>query len=343
MTQGEEPGDSPPGPAPPSVLDDSGRPLFGTYTGRVPMVDYGGLASGNRPRLFTHKRWQYVSIAGSEVVLAVAVIDLGWAGSAFAYLFDRRTRRLLVDCDVVTRHGRARVTPRLEAPAETSIGSSRLYVRLQSVGTGRWRLSARSPGLTVDASLQETPAGPTLCALAPVAGGIVDCTHKTPALGVDGVASAGGTVFDLSGCHGSLDHTDGLLARTTRWRWASATDGRVSLNLTEDFTAPYENAAWIDGRIHRLAPVRFEFDDSDPGAAWRITSDGALGAGGDRARPGCGDVELEFTPEGRRQKHTSLVLASSRYVQPVGTFRGTVAGTSFDGLVGVTEDHAARW
>jgi len=38
-----------------------------------------------------------------------------------------------------------------------------------------------------------------------------------------------------------------------------------------------------------------------------------------------------------------LVVARSRYVQPVGTFRGTVGGVRIEAMAGVTEDHLARW
>ena len=54
-------------------------------------------------------------------------------------------------------------------------------------------------------------------------------------------------------------------------------------------------------------------------------------------------LELEFTPEGKRAEDKNLLVAASRYVQPIGTFRGKVAGVDVADLCGVTEDHAARW
>jgi hypothetical protein len=184
--------------------------------------------------------------------------------------------------------------------------------------------------LTVDATLLETPAGPTLCALAPVPGGVADCTHKTPALSVDGVAGSGGRTFELGGCVAALDHTSGLLARRTRWRWASASDATTAVNLTEDFTAPYENALWTDGAVRRLPAVHFQFDPTRPDDPWLIRSDD-------------GSVDLTFVPEGRRAKRTNLVVAASSYLQPVGTFSGLAGGLRVNGLAGVTEDHMAKW
>lgn len=317
-------------PAPPAPLGADGRLATGTYVGRVADIDWSAAARGPAWRRRTWKRWHYVSLTGPELVLAVAVVDLGWAGTAFAYLFDRAGRRMATDLEVVAPPGRADVAPVPGQAVATGFSSRRLHVRLAADGGGRWRLEARSPQLTVDATLRETAAGPTLCAIAPVPGGVGDCTHKTPAIEVEGLATARGARFELDGAVAALDHTSGILARRTRWRWASATDRRVALNLTEDFTAPYENALWVDGELRRLGPVRFVLDPRRPEEPWRISAPD-------------GSVDLVFRPEGCRRKHTELLVAASSYVQPVGTFSGAVGGVEVDGLCGVTEDHAARW
>ncbi|HYA67208.1 MAG TPA: DUF2804 family protein, partial [Acidimicrobiales bacterium] len=116
----------------------------------------------------------------------------------------------------------------------------------------------------------------------------------------------------------------------TEWRWASASGNGVALNLTEGFTAPTENVVWNGGRLESVGPVRFAFDRENPASPWRIT-------GPD------GGVDLAFAPEGHRQESRNLVLAASHYLQPFGTFRGRIGGVVIDGLVGVTEDHVARW
>ncbi|MHB8594027.1 MAG: DUF2804 family protein, partial [Acidimicrobiales bacterium] len=236
------------GAAPGSPVAAEGTIAFGTYRGRTGSIDWAPLSTRRAWRAGQWKRWHYVSIAGPEVILAVAVVDVGWARNAFAYLFDRRRRRLVADRSVIgpPRHA-ASVSMAPGPEAKTGFRSRRLFVKLDREDDGIWRLEARSPELTVDATLKETPAGTTVCAIAAVPGGVVDCTHKTPALRVHGVAGVPGASYPLEGCHGLIDHTSGLLARDTRWRWASATDGRVALNLTEGFTAPAENVVWVDG------------------------------------------------------------------------------------------------
>ncbi|HUY64589.1 MAG TPA: DUF2804 domain-containing protein [Acidimicrobiales bacterium] len=318
-------------PPAPSAAVSGGEVAFGAYVGRCADVDWSGAATKAAWRLRQWKRWHYVSITGPEVILAVAVVDLGWAGSCFTYLFDRRQGRLLADLSMTAPGGRGiTVAGPSGGGALTECRSRRLFVQLRGEDGGRWRLEARSPACTVDATLVETDAGPTMCAVAPVPGGVADCTHKTPALAVEGLASAGGVRFDLHGATGALDHTSGLLARTTSWRWASAGDRRSAFNLTEGFTAPVENVLWHEGQVQALGPVQFAFDPRRPQAPWAITGPS-------------GSVDLEFVPEGIRASDVRLVVARSRYVQPVGTFRGTVGGVRIEAMAGVTEDHLARW
>lgn len=315
-------------PAPVSPLDHDGAPVFGTFEGATGPVDW--FAGPRRPAPRRRwKRWHYVSVGGPEVLMAAAVVHVGWAVSGFAYLFDRRAGRLLADVSVTGLPGRSVVvSPEPMGEAVTTLHTRRLSVRLARRPDG-WRLEARSPAMTVDATLTEADA-PTLCAIAPVPGGVADCTHKSPMLAVEGVASAGTRRFDLAGSAASLDHTTGLLAYDTRWRWASGGTTALAFNLTEGFTAPHENALWSDGALRPLPPVAFVFDTNRPERPWRITDHDGV-------------VELEFHPEGVRRARTNLLVARSLYVQPVGAFRGIVGGVQVDDIPGVTEDHLARW
>ena len=56
-----------------------------------------------------------------------------------------------------------------------------------------------------------------------------------------------------------------------------------------------------------------------------------------------GRVDLTFRAEGYRAQTVDLKVIFSRYVQPFGTFSGTVNGIAVEDLPGVAEDHAARW
>ena len=307
----------------------------GSYAGVSPGIDWRAAAvARGRGRLWRRlhgKRWHYAGIFTDEVVVALAIVDLGWTSSAFAYLFDRRERRLRADLSRLGLPGGARVAERPSPDAVTSFGRW----RIARSGPRGWRVEAHARGFLIDATLDEPDTAPTLCAVATIDGGVANCTHKTLCVTARGTAAAGGASFALDGGFASLDHTHGLLARDTRWKWASATGARVGFNLVEGFNGPVENALWIDGALHSVGRAEMTFDAARPLEPWRIrTVDGA--------------IDVTFHPEGARGEHKQLVVAMSRYVQPIGVFRGKVRApgsthTMDVELAGVTEDHVARW
>ncbi|KMO03522.1 DUF2804 family protein, partial [Chromobacterium violaceum] len=80
-------------PAPNSLTRPDGQAAFGVYQGIVPELSWRRLALAPIQRLFRrlhHKRWQYAALAHDDFLVAAAVVDVGWNGTAFAYLFDRR-------------------------------------------------------------------------------------------------------------------------------------------------------------------------------------------------------------------------------------------------------------
>jgi hypothetical protein len=285
------------------------------------------------------KRWHYVSIGGPRVLLAAVVADLGWAATAWAYVFDRGAKKLLVDSSFM---GVPKVTHRVAQSAGpgacTTFQGLGASLRIERpAGSSEWRVLGQGPqGFSLDATLDAAAAPPTLLAIAPIEGGVANATHKTVNLMARGQVRAAGQAFDLEGHFGGLDHTSGLLARDTSWRWASAAGSRVGLNLVEGFNGPVENAVWIDGKLHPVGEAVFEFDKADHLRPWRVTTRN-------------GTVDLTFTPEGARREDKQLYVAQSWYVQPVGTFSGTVraapgaAAIEVNGLPGVTEDHVAKW
>jgi hypothetical protein len=319
------------------VVDETGRPRVGTYAGWVPGVSWDTTASKVK-RTLQGKTWHYVGISGPRVVAAFAVIDVGWAASAFAYVFDRDKRELVADLSFTGLPGRAAHVADRAGEGATSTwrgGGAELSLAWPHGGAG-WVVKAHAKGLVIDALLTQAGAPPTMCAIAKIDGGIGNCTHKTVGLGATGRVEAGGRSWDLAGATGMLDHTRGILARDTRWRWAMASRPGLSFNLVEGFNGPVENVAWIGGAIVPMGPARFEFDARDPMRPWHVSCEG-------------GTLDLEFLPEGRRAEDKNLLVAVSRYVQPIGTFRGVIrpgggaAPIEVANLVGVTEDHVARW
>ena len=134
---------------------------------------------------------------------------------------------------------------------------------------------------------------------------------------------------DAMGC---VDESAGYHARETAWEWSAGvgllTDDRaVAWNLVtgvHDAPVDSERTIWVEGAPAEAAPVRFA--ESLDAIAF---ADGA---------------ELRFAAEATRSRTDDLVAFKSDYIQPFGTFSGTLEG----GLAlaegrGVMERHSARW
>ena len=117
---------------------------------------------------------------------------------------------------------------------------------------------------------------------------------------------------------------------------APRSGSRVGLNLGFGFgdtSAATENTLLVDGRIHKLGQLTFEYDNTNFMKPWRMRSD---------------RVELTFTPFLDRTAKTNLLLIRSEVHQMFGHYEGTVADDSgvdveITGLVGWAEEHQARW
>jgi hypothetical protein len=323
--------------APRQVVGADGLPLLGRFTGLAHGFDWSALAApfarGRWWRRFHHKRWHYAALTQGDIFCAVAIVDLGWTNTAFAYAFDRRARKVIAS---FSQDGLPGLTARVgeHAAQDSHFRFLSNRIELRASGPGAYTLELRCHRFEIDASFGG--GAPVLLAVGAVDGGSVHATQKSGALALTGEVRVDGARFDLSGGVASFDYSNGLLARETAWRWASAHGPGLGFNLQAGYFGANENALWLDDDLIALGEARFEFSSVDPLAPWRVwTVDGLL--------------DLRFTPEGARAEDKDLLVAASHYVQPIGTFDGAVkAGPQAPAravrqLVGVTEDHRSRW
>ncbi len=337
-------------PPTPAEIVCQGVPFYGRFAGRIDRIDWQDLRGPHERswlwRRLHHKRWQYVGIGNDEVFIGVAIVDLGWMCTAFAYAFDRVRGELVADWrQDGLRAWQGGVSDQPVQGARAWFKGPFARLRLQhgasgedgeAAGSDLLELSVRTRAMKVQVDLSLANAAPFLLGVGPVTGGLAHATQKSSALPVSGWLNVRGRRFDLSDAVACLDSSNGLLARNTDWRWACAHSPQVGFNLQQGYFGANENALWLDGQLIPLAAAHFEFDPEQPMAPWRVhTEDGLL--------------DLVFTPEGARQEDRNLWIASSQYVQPVGTFSGTVRASlhaevrQISGLLGVTEDHRSRW
>lgn len=330
-------------PAPPALFGSDGMPRFGRFAGSLAQLDWQGVQRQWLParglQLLRHKRWRYVALATDEVFCGIALVHLGWASSAFAYVFEWDSQRELHAFSLEGLPQAARLSGAPFTAADCRFGFAGKRISFRDLGQERYLLQVSSGELQLEAELDASQAAPALLAVGTVQHGArahVHATQKSAAWGLRGLLQLGARKIRLDGGVASLDYSCGLLARETSWRWASAHAPGIGFNLQQGYFGAQENALWLDGRLYPLAAAHFQFDPAKPHAGWEMhTEDGLL--------------QLHFTPAGVRAQNKNLGFAASRYLQPVGHFSGQVRPwpgapwRSVQQLAGVTEDHFSRW
>jgi hypothetical protein len=331
-------------PVPDTITDVHGRPRFGSYRGNLPRIDIGALSPGRLFRLAHHKRWMYACIASDEALIALAIVDIGYASNAFIYALDARDLRMLSVASVVGPPFAASVGDGAGGGggATFRFGSTHLRIDQPAGGTALW-IDASAKDIEVRARLETQKAPPAIAAIAHIpdsSPGLLDMTEKRALLDVSGEAVIAGRRVSLDGALGGYDYTNGLLARRTTWRWAFAlgrarTGERVGLNLVQGFVGDAECAAWVDGDLYPLAEGQFEFDIGRPLSEWRV-------------RTADGGVDLLFQPGGMHAEHRDYGLLASHFIQPAGVFSGRLSlegrgELELERVLGVTEDQDMLW
>ncbi|MCV2355268.1 DUF2804 domain-containing protein [Paucibacter sp. B2R-40] len=330
-------------PTPPPEVVIDGAPAIGRYAGRIATIDWRALSGPHqRSDLWLrlhHKRWHYVGLGNGELFIGVAIVDLGWTCTAFAYVFERGSKTLLANWRQDGLPGlQCRVSDQPLSGCDSWFRGpgARLSLRHQPEDT--LNLKVQTAGIDLQAELSLTDAAPLLLAIGRIEnGGVAHATQKSPALTVKGLLKVDGHAsFSLDDAIASVDASNGLLARNTDWRWACAHSTEVGFNLQNGYFGANENALWLQGELIPLGAARFEFDPKCPLEPWHVSTDDGL-------------LDLSFSPEGARQEDRNLFIAASHYIQPVGTFSGMVKASkdalpfAVKGLLGVTEDHQSRW
>jgi len=157
-------------------------------------------------------------------------------------------------------------------------------------------------------------------------------TRKQAGIAATGTLRLDGGPISAVEALACVDDTAGYHARVTEWRWSTgvgvAADGSaVAWNLVSGINDPpagSERAVWREGVPAEVGPVSFADDLS--------------------AIDACDGSRLDFQAEAERVRRENLLILSSDYRAPFGTFSGTLpGGIELASGRGVMEHHRARW
>jgi hypothetical protein len=194
--------------------------------------------------------------------------------------------------------------------------------------SGSARLRVRDGEVVLDLLLEEAPGIQVVCPH----GRDEVWTRKQAGIAARGTLALGGAAARDIEALAVIDDTAGYHARHTEWWWSAGVgkspDGTaLAWNLVTGVNDPpsgSERAVWVAGEPHEAPPVSFASDLS------RVRSEDGS--------------ELRFTPEAERSRRENLLIVSSDYRAPFGSFTGTLpGGIALAGGLGVVEHHRARW
>lgn len=297
------------------------------------------------------KQWQHFAVITKDVFLGFMVLDSTYLGASFCYFVEKETGRYAEhhregpgwiarvskelwndDCVFKGRNYFIEINNRLEQGvhlAKVDVKETKKIPRIKANLEMLENLAEVQPIVAVLPIKQNRPL----------------YTHKI-ACPVRGEIHYGDKKAVLN------EKTDLVLidvqktyySYNTFWRWATFAgyddQGRIIAmnlvqNMIEDDVRYNENCLWVGGKLSQWGGARFEFDEKNTLAPWRIhTTDGSC--------------DLLFTPEGEREGKVNFGFIKSDYHQPYGRFSGTVKDNDgvmheVKNLFGVTEHHLARF
>ena len=296
---------------------------------------------------FRVKRWDYYGVTTPTHFFSATIGDIGYLGSIFVYLIDLATGEFHEETLTIPL-ARGITLPRNSTEGESVFDSGKVRMHFRAESDAR-KLSVTWPNLGCDLSAEVTLRLPreheSMTVVIPIAGNRFYYNRKVNCMPAEGWIKRGDEQIEIHPANslGNLDWGRGVWEYNSFWVWASASgflpDGRtVGLNMGYGFgdtSAATENALVLNGRIHKLAQVDFQYDSSNFKRPWKMTApDGRLA--------------LEFVPFVERVAKTDLQVLSSEVHQMFGRYHGTVQADDsevirLDGLVGFAEEHHAKW
>ncbi len=325
-------------PAPDAVVDPAtGIARVGSFQGSFARVDLSRLSNPIALRLI-RKRWMYVAMTRGPIFVAAAVIDLGYSGAAFAFVYDASARRLLVDASAVGLF--AHVSDTVLGGSHASFRSRALSVDItRPRGSDSYAVRATAKGLDLDVSLDAADAPAALAAVMELEPGRVSVTEKRALLAVNGHVNAGGADHALDGGLAGYDYTHGLMPRRTRWNWAfllghDDTGEPIAINLVGSDAGALECGVFTRQGPSRVSLGRFAFDEANMVGPWSVST-------GDDA------VKLDFESGAAHFERRNLGLVRSRFAQIAGAFTGSIVTPSrtvhVARALGVVEEQDVVW
>ncbi|MGE5464619.1 MAG: DUF2804 domain-containing protein [Syntrophothermus sp.] len=295
------------------------------------------------------KRWDYYALFTPNRFFSATIADLGYTGNIFVYTLDFATGELHEE-GLVLPLGKGIHLERNPESGEASFTNKKVSLHFQAQADERrikvsWDGFHHGRGIQADITLYTLPRHESVNIVIPIGAKRFYDNTKINCMPARGFIQYGEVREELrmDTCVGSLDWGRGVWEYHSYWNWASASgflsDGQtLGLNLGRgfgDLSKATENAVILNGRVHKLGSVSFDYSPADYMKPWCFKDNE------DR-------LDLTFTPFKDRVARTNLGIIFSEVHQMFGRYNGRVIlddGNPLEirDLIGFAEEHHARW
>jgi hypothetical protein len=295
------------------------------------------------------KRWDYYAVFTPQHFFSATIADLGYAGNIFVYILNFSTGELHEE-GLVIPLSRGVHLPPCSTTGDATFKNQHAALSFYRMPDKRvisvsWPEFNQGRGINAEITLKSLPDHESMNIVIPIGKRRFYYNHKINCLLAEGFLQYGDFLeeIDPGESLGSLDWGRGVWEYSSFWNWASASgylpDGRsIGLNLGMGFgdtSQATENCLILDGKIHKLDTVSFDYDSRNYSTPWKFSDSE-------------GRMQLEFTPFKERLARTNLLLIFSEVHQMFGRYSGWVKTDdgeqlAVNDLVGFAEEHHARW
>jgi hypothetical protein len=295
------------------------------------------------------KQWDYYAIFTPTHFFSATVADIGYVGNVFVYVIDFQTKWYHEE-SILIPLAKGVNLPRNSTEGDVLFDNGKLSIEFLLEGNSRrirvdWPGFNQGQGASSDIMLTCPPDHESIVMATPIGDKRFYYNRKTNCMPAEGWFMVGDRrhTVDPKNSLGGLDWGRGVWEYKSFWLWASLSaylpDGRtIGLNMGEgfgDLSRATENCFILDGRVHKLEKIPFQYDPTDYMKPWKfVSSDGRL--------------DLEFVPFLDRTAKSNVVVVDSEVHQMFGRYSGTLVTDqgetiTINDLIGFAEEHHAQW
>ncbi len=337
---------------PSPLLDGTGR-LIQPGWARQPLLDCNlenaSFYTVKPLQFFRIKQWDYYAVFTPTHFFSATVADIGYVGNVFVYVIDFQTKWYHEE-SILIPLAKGVNLPRNSTEGDVLFDNGKLRIEFLLDGNARriqvdWPGFNQGQGVSSDITLTCPPDHESVVMVTPIGDKRFYYNRKINCMPAKGWFTVGDQrqVADPKNSLGGLDWGRGVWDYKSFWLWASLSaylpDGRtIGLNMGEgfgDLSRATENCFILDGRVHKLERIPFQYDPTDFMKPWKfVSSDGRL--------------DLEFVPFLERTAKSNVLLIDSEVHQMFGRYSGMVVTDegetiTINDLIGFAEEHHARW